>query len=188
MKRPMKSKTAWIAAALTVLLIPAQGLLAPAWADAFGFDAWGSFRVGPVQLWLGVHDGGPYAHRGPYYRFDRRVEYRGHRCGSACYVQRGVAFHHYNCPVALQHFRAYGVVPPRVGPYVDAWGRPYYRYEPPGRVYGRFSAPPPVPFRGQVYAPRWDARDRWQDSHRGRSRGHDKRDGHHRHGGDCRHR
>jgi len=185
MKRPMKSKTAWIAAALTVLLLPAQGLLAPARADSFGFDAWGSFRVGPVQLWLGVHDGGPYAHQGPYYRFDRRVEYRGHRCGSACYVERGVAFHHYACPVALQHFRAYGVVPPRVGPYVDAWGRPYYRYEPPvpqGRAWGYWNAPPRS--RGPVvYYPRWDSRDGRHDSHPGRGRGHDK---HHKHDNHCR--
>jgi hypothetical protein len=168
----MTRKTLTLALLLSLAWLPLQGLATPAEAAVFGFSAWGNFNVGGVHLALGVHQAGPYARYGPYYRFDRAVGNYGHRCSEACYIERGIAYHHYTCPVALQHFRAYGVVPPYVTIQIDPRGERYYRYDPPGPGYGAWGqAGPrrsPILYYPRFVAPRaYDYRSRGYDGYRG---------------------
>ncbi len=168
----MTRKTLALAVLLTLVWLPLQGLATPAEAAVFGFSAWGDFNVGGVHLSLGVHQAGPYARYGPYSRFDRQVGNYGHRCSEACYLDRGIAYHHYTCPVALQHFRAYGVVPPYVTIQIDPRGDRYYRYDPPRPGYGAYGQwgprRSPIIYYPRIVVPRtYDYRYRGYNGYRG---------------------
>lgn len=91
-------------------------------AGRWGFSAHGGFDVGGLGFSVGFHLGhhDPYFRGVPFYRVEGPIAYRGYRCGSACYLDRGSHYHHNACPLVLHHFRRHG--------YRPQWYPGAYRY------------------------------------------------------------
>ena len=160
-------------ATVVVLGLAGGALATPAEASG-SWSVGADFSVGGVHFSLGYHR--PHGHYGPYrpdyyYRTAPSFRVRGARCSSACYLDRGHAYHHPRCPVVGAHFGRHRF---HVGPVWDrlGWSAWYGWSHPYGGWRGHHDR-----YRG------WDRH--YDDHHRhGRGRGH----GHGRHHRDsCRH-
>lgn len=110
------------------------------------FSVGSRFNVGGLNVALVYSNRSP---RYPYYRFPRRIAYRGYHCTDRCFVRGGHYYHARSCPVAAHYFRNHHFDPghywarsvPRVH---HATYRPpvHYRVPPGHRKHGRHWVPP----------------------------------------------
>lgn len=154
-------------------------LLVPPMASAVhdqgsSFTVGSRFNIGGLAVALVISDRSP---RYPYYRFPRRIAYRGYHCTDRCFVRGGHYYHARSCPVANIYFRNHHFAPshfwarsaPRVH-YPRYYSRPPARHwVPPGhRKHGRHWVPPGHRKHGKYKVPPGHRK------HRGK--GHDKHD------------
>lgn len=192
-----------VTAALAAAAMLAPGLVPEARADHEWLAAGHAFRVGHAHvsflfgrpaLGFGFHQ--PVY----YYRYDRPIQYRGHRCSRYCFREARHFYHHDSCPLVRAHFRAYRVDPrwafERYAPRYDSvhpgygydyrggdgwrdrdprYDRRYDRYD-RDRRYDRRHDPRHDRDRRYDRDERWrcddDCDDRRDRRHRGRGRGH----------------
>lgn len=135
--------------ALATLLMGA--LLVPPTASAVhdqgsSFKLGSRFRIGGIAIALAISNRSPNY---PYYRFPRRIGYRGYSCTDRCFMRGGHYYHARSCPVANIYFRNHHFDPgyfwARSAP--RAYGPRYRSYDrhwvPPGhRKHGRHWVPP----------------------------------------------
>jgi hypothetical protein len=165
-------------------MLVAPLLTPPAHADHDWFSIGTAFRVGAAHISF-VFGQPSFLYQPAYfYRYDRPIHYRGHRCSRSCFHDAGYYYHHQSCPLVNAHFSHYGVDPywafDRYAPRYDRrrGGGDYDRYD--RRGHDRYD--------DRRHDRRYDRRydrdryDRYDDDDHG-DRGHGRRRDHRHHRG-----
>ena len=167
-----------LTAAVTAALAFAPGLVPEARAGHDWLAIGTGFRIGHAHIavvlgrpaiGIGFHQP---AH---YYRYDRQIRYRGHRCSQYCFRDAGYYYHHDSCGLAAAHFRAYRVDPrfvfARYAPRLDSRYDRYGGHERGRDRYDRNDRRDPRDRYDR--RDRRDRDDRWERRDDRRGRGHD---------------
>jgi hypothetical protein len=174
-----------LTAAVTAALALAPGLVPEARAGHDWLAIGTGFRIGHahVAVVLGRPALGVGFHQPAYYyRYDRPIRYRGHRCSQYCFRDAGSYYHHGSCSLVGAHFRAYRVDPRFVlARYAPRFDHRYDRHRNHDRGRDRLDRherqDPRDRFDRGDRRHRGDRDDRWERRHDRRGRYDDWRDG-----------